>query len=70
MMTHVIDFKSRQCRLNRHSFCAGSWFGLGFQCNCECKCHQEKNQTIDKVLEPASIAIGPSISEGSNKDEL
>lgn len=52
----VIDFKSKQCKISQHSFCHGSWIGLGFQFICGCACHQKKKSAIDRILEPPSIA--------------
>lgn len=68
-MMHAIDFKSRQCKMNQHSFCHGSWTGLGFQCDCGCNCHEEKNHAIVEVEEPASIALLQSTSEGSKVND-
>jgi hypothetical protein len=62
-----ILFFNRKCKQNRHLQCLGLWFCLVFQWYCESKCHQEKNQPIEKVVEPASINIGPSLSEDSNE---
>ena len=55
--------------MNQHSFCHGSWTGLGFQCDCGCNCHEEKNHAIVEVEEPASIALLQSTSEVSKVND-
>jgi hypothetical protein len=64
---NVVYFLNKFCKTNQHTFCHGSWTGFGFQCNCECKCHQEKNNAKDEVGQLASLAIGTSASEESQR---
>ena len=64
MSSDEITLFNIKCKQNRYLKCHGLWSGLVFPWYCESKCQQEKNQAIDKVVEPASIATATSTSEG------
>jgi hypothetical protein len=60
-----IDFKSKECKKEKHKSCDRTWNGLGFTVICTCNCHielDEKNIVLD----------GPSKSSNThcNKDIL
>ena len=69
------------CKRDKHADCPIKWpvneaCGPDEDCSfdmkmvdCECKCHQEKNQAIVEVEQPASIALSPSTSEGSKVND-
>lgn len=38
----MIKFTSEKCKEEDHKSCLGSWYGLGYQINCECMCHIRK----------------------------
>ena len=74
MLRFELEIISKDCRSKNHAQCISNKSDLEnltdtVKVNCNCDCHQEKNQAIDKVLEPASIATDPSLSEDSKKDE-
>jgi hypothetical protein len=52
----VINFKGKQCRMDEHDSCHGSWIGLGFRFKCDCMCHvKENNAAMDRCESPRSI---------------
>ena len=70
-MSYVIDFVSKQCKNNQHSFCDSKWLGFGiqFNCecdskwlgfgiqfNCECRCHKKKSETAEGIRLPSFAA--------------
>ena len=40
----AIDFRSKDCKSNRHQNCASKWNGFGFEIICSCECHKKKEQ--------------------------
>jgi hypothetical protein len=41
-MSLSLDFISKECKNEKHSFCKYQWEGLGFQIICNCECHDKK----------------------------
>jgi hypothetical protein len=50
-MTLLIDFLSRDCKMNMHERCYGLWYGLKTNIICNCTCHNKKSG-LAKVMEP------------------
>ena len=42
----TIDFRSKECKNNRHQNCASIWNGFGIEILCNCECHLNKKRVV------------------------
>jgi hypothetical protein len=40
----IIEYRSKDCKDNKHNKCAGKWTGLGIQVVCNCPCYHNKKE--------------------------
>lgn len=70
MNAQLIEFRSKQCKQDKHWLCSRQWKGLGFIALCNCTCHEKK---VD-VSYPAHI--GANVTQelhpfrGTQQDEV
>ena len=55
----LIDFKSKQCKVNQHKKCSKRWKGLSFEVICNCSCH-EKEEMLDESRGLSNTKLSPS----------
>jgi len=68
----TIDFRSKDCKSNRHQNCASKWNGFGFQIICSCKCHnrkEEEQQALAEVVGPETNATVSLTQEQTQDDD-
>ena len=41
VFSNILFFYSKNCKINNHNNCYGSWIGFGFGFKCNCICHQK-----------------------------
>lgn len=64
-----VEFLNNHCKVGEHNSCRGAWLGLGFRANCQCSCHEKKNNATDGIGKPDSAALGIHLMEVTNGND-
>ena len=64
----TIDFRSKDCKSNRHQNCASKWNGFGFEIICSCECHESKKGVVlDEAPQSAANTLFQNVCHHTTK---
>jgi hypothetical protein len=66
-LVETIKFLNRDCKNQKHFLCTGSWHGFDFAFNCECQCHEKKDDVADSFGRQDTAASGQNFVEVTGK---